>query len=258
MIRIQNGQTGGVEVGGRTPRRTDRQAAPDRLAFLHKGSGPGLPPNSPKRFRALGYLRVSTAEQGDSGLGLTSQRRSIEQAADARGWQLTVRQDVASGKTTRNRPALAACLDDLAQGRADALIVAKLDRLIRSVADFAAIVEAAKRQGWALVALDLNVDTSTPQGEFMANVMASMAQFERRLIGQRTKDALAVAKAEGPKPGKLAVGRPRVISGGVVTAVLCRRQEGESIRKIARRYSLAPSTVQGILDRPGSYSAQVV
>ena len=81
-------------------------------------------------------------------------------------------------------------------------MVAKLDRLSRSLLDFASLMEDARREGWALVILDLGVDTTTPSGEMIANVMATFAQFERRLIGQRTKDALAVKKREGVKLGR--------------------------------------------------------
>jgi DNA invertase Pin-like site-specific DNA recombinase len=65
-------------------------------------------------------------------------------------------------------------------------VVAKLDRLSRSMLDFTAVMAQAQKQGWALVALDCAVDTTTPAGEAMANVLATFAQFERRLIGQRT------------------------------------------------------------------------
>ena len=86
----------------------------------------------------------------------------------------------------------------------------QVDRLSRSLLDFAAPMDRARRKKWALAALDLGVDTSTPSGEMMANVVASFAQFERRLIGQRTKDALAVKKRRvsawvtqdsAPRPG---------------------------------------------------------
>ena len=80
-------------------------------------------------------------------------------------------------------------------------MVAKLDRLSRSLLDFAALMEQARSSGWNLVALDLGVDTSTPAGEMMASVLATFAQFERRLIGQRTKDALAVKRAKASSSG---------------------------------------------------------
>jgi nitrite reductase/ring-hydroxylating ferredoxin subunit len=89
-------------------------------------------------------------------------------------------------------PGVRAALEALEAGSASALVVAKLDRLSRSMLDFAKVMAAAQRQSWALVALDVAVDTTTPAGEAKANVMATYAQFERRLIGQRTREALAV------------------------------------------------------------------
>ena len=93
-------------------------------------------------------------------------------------------------------------------------MVAKLDRLSRSLLDFAALMEQARKRGWNLIALDLGVDTSTPAGEMMASVLATFAQFERRLIGQRTKDALAVKRAQG-----VVLGRPREIPGSTVERI---------------------------------------
>src|SRR5207248_6984277 len=71
------------------------------------------------------------------------------------------------------------------------------NRLSRSLLDFSGLVEQSRREGWQLVALDLGVDTSTPSGEMLANVLAVFAQFERRLIGQRTREALAIKRAQG-------------------------------------------------------------
>ena len=110
-----------------------------------------------------------------------------------------------SGKTLA-RPGLALALELVETRQADGIMVAKLDRLSRSLLDFASLTERSRRHNWTLIALDLGVDTSTPQGEMMANVLATFAQFERRLIGQRTKDALAVKRAQGQ-----VLGRPRVI-----------------------------------------------
>jgi DNA invertase Pin-like site-specific DNA recombinase len=89
-------------------------------------------------------------------------------------------------------------------------------------------MQQARREGWALVALDLGVDTTTPTGEMMANVMATFAQFERRLIGQRTKDALAVKRSQGVR-----LGRPRLLDQAVVDRVVAERAAGASLRAIA-------------------------
>jgi DNA invertase Pin-like site-specific DNA recombinase len=105
--------------------------------------------------------------------------------------------------------------------------VSKLDRLSRSLVDFAGLMDRASREKWALIALDLNVDTSTPASESMASMMATFAQFERRLIGQRTKDALAVKKAAGVR-----LGRPRVISYEIVARIVAQRSAGATLRVI--------------------------
>ena len=85
---------------------------------------------------------------------------------------------------------------------ADVLVVSKLDRLSRSVADFARLMQQARRERWAVVALDLNIDTTSATGELMANMLAALAQWERRLISERTKDALAEKKEQGGQLGK--------------------------------------------------------
>jgi DNA invertase Pin-like site-specific DNA recombinase len=121
-----------------------------------------------------------------------------------------------------------AAIAELARGRADALVVAKLDRLSRSMLDFTALMAKAQTQGWALVALDCALDTTTPAGEAMANVLATFAQFERRLIGQRTREALAAKRAQGVK-----LGRPRKVPRRVVTRIRRERETGRSLAGIA-------------------------
>jgi DNA invertase Pin-like site-specific DNA recombinase len=178
----------------------------------------------------IGYVRVSTEEQVLSGLGLRAQKNRIRAECRQRGWDLIeIYEDAgASGKALSGRPALSEALAALRYGHADALVVAKLDRLSRSLLDFAGLMDRAKREGWALVALDLGVDTTTPSGEMVANVMATFAQFERRMIGQRTKDALAVKKAEGVR-----LGRPVVLPAAVTRRIVRERAKGRSLRSIA-------------------------
>lgn len=182
------------------------------------------------RTIVVGYVRVSTDEQADSGLGLAAQRAAIHAECDRRGWQLVaIHEDAESGKSTANRPALAAALSSLDRGEAGALVVAKLDRLTRSVLDGATLLDQAKREGWALVALDIGVDTTTPSGEAMACVMATFAQLERRMIGQRTKDALAVKRAQGVR-----LGRPRTLPDAIVDRIVAARDRGDSWSAIGR------------------------
>jgi DNA invertase Pin-like site-specific DNA recombinase len=108
------------------------------------------------------------------------------------------------------------------------VVVAKLDRLSRSLVDFAGLLERAQKEDWNVVALDLGVDLSTPSGEFLASVLASAAQWERRIIGQRTKDALAVRKAQGVK-----LGRPRSIPADLRRRISRLHKQGASLTAIA-------------------------
>jgi DNA invertase Pin-like site-specific DNA recombinase len=182
--------------------------------------------------QAVGYLRVSTDEQAASGLGLDAQRAAVERYAAAQGWELVevLADEGTSGKTLEGRVALDQALNRVeGRGRiAQALIVAKLDRLSRSLLDFAALMERSRRNGWQLVALDLGVDTATPSGEMMANVLATFAQFERRLIGQRTRDALAAKKAAGAR-----LGRPVTLPQEIRQRIVAERLEGRSWPRIA-------------------------
>lgn len=179
----------------------------------------------------VGYGRVSTAEQSDSGLGLAAQRSAITAECKHRGWHLLVVHEDAgvSGKSVKKRPGLLAALDAVESGVAGGIVVAKLDRLSRSLADFANLMSRAQSKGWNLVALDLGVDLTTPAGEFMANVMASAAQWERRIIGQRTKEALGELRAQG-----ITLGRPRALPESVVERILASRNAGDGWSAIAR------------------------
>jgi DNA invertase Pin-like site-specific DNA recombinase len=206
-------------------------------------------------MRAIGYVRVSTEEQGKSGAGLAAQRAAILRECERRGWHLVeVIEDEGYSAKDLRRPGVRIALEELERGRADALVVSKLDRLSRSMIDFTALMARAQRQGWALVALDAPVDTTTPAGEAMAHVLATFAQFERRLIGQRTREALAVRKAEGVR-----LGRPRLLPSKVRTRIKRRRKSGASLSAIAEELNRDrvptaqggrrwyPSTVRAIL-----------
>ena len=186
-------------------------------------------PTGPVLPHRIAYLRVSTEEQADSGLGLAAQRSAILADCTRRGWDPpTFIIDDGYGAKTLDRPGITAALDDLAGCRADTLIVAKLDRLSRSLLDFANVVERARKQGWDLVALDTPVDMSTPTGEMMAGIVALFAQYERRLIAERTVAALRAKKASGAR-----LGRPRLLSDATATRIAAMRAAGATVRAIA-------------------------
>ena len=147
---------------------------------------------------ALIYTRVSTSEQGESGLGLDVQVARCEgYAARIDAKVIGVMREVQSGKNMTKRPMLLDCLQKLKSGEANVLIVAKLDRLSRSVIDLCSLLEQSEKEGWSLVLLDLGIDTTTPAGRVQAQVIAAFAEYERRLISQRTKEAMKAAKDRG-------------------------------------------------------------
>lgn len=182
-------------------------------------------------MNVIGYVRVSTAEQADSGAGLEAQRAAIASEAAHRGWELvTIYEDAGASGKSLNRPGLADALEAVESGQAAAIIVAKLDRLSRSVHDFAGLMQRAQPCGWALVALDLVIDTTTAAGGLIANVMASVAEWERRVIGERTAAALAARRAAGVR-----LGRPREIPPEVVARIRALHASGYRVAQIAAK-----------------------
>ena len=181
-------------------------------------------------MNTYGYARVSTTEQHDDGAGLPAQIRQLEAEAGRRGWtmQIVTEDGGASGGNLSKRTALVALLDELDRN-GGTLVVTKLDRLSRSVSDFAAILERSRRKGWQLVILDLGVDTTTPGGELVATMMASVAQWERRIIGERTKAGMAERKRQG-----VHCGRARSLPESVVARIVAAKEAGASMNSIAR------------------------
>lgn len=181
--------------------------------------------------RAVGYARVSTREQAEDGASLEAQRQAVVREIDRRAWHLVeVLEDAGSSGKDLKRAGVQRALDLLRTGKADVLVAAKLDRLSRSVLDFAGLLERSRREGWKVVVLDVGVDTSTETGELLVNVMAAFAQYERRIIGARTRDAMAVKKAQG-----VVMGRPRAVPAETVERIGVLRAEGLSLQAIADR-----------------------
>lgn len=158
---------------------------------------------TPHGARLVGYLRVSTAQQAMSGLGIEAQRAAVNAAVGSHGWEL-VAEHVDAGESggKASRPALDAAILDLEEGRADGLIVAKLDRLMRSRRAFDELCERFVKEGWHLIALDFGVDTTTPMGRAMLSFVATINQLEREMAAERTREALAAKKAQGVRLGR--------------------------------------------------------
>lgn len=181
------------------------------------------------RTAVVGYLRVSTDDQRESGLGMDAQRATIAAEIARRGWRLVeMVEDAGFSAKSLRRPGMQRVLDLLSSGQAGALVVAKLDRATRSTIDAANLLAKAQSEGWAFIALDLGVDTTTPTGELVASVMAAVSQWERRAIAQRTREALAAKRAQG-----VTLGRPVLLEDAVARRIVAARATGQSWRTIA-------------------------
>ena len=172
----------------------------------------------------LGYARVSTADQDISG-----QLMRLADAGATRSYQ-----DVVSGRTFE-RPGLSALLDYARSG--DTLMVVRLDRLGRSLRELLGIVDGLKERGVALVSIEERIDTSSAAGELVFHVFGAIAQFERRLIAERTRDGLRAARAEGRLPGRPALDRDKL------DAALTLVRSGLSPTRAAQQVGLGRSTL---------------
>lgn len=181
-------------------------------------------------MKALIYTRVSTEEQGISRNGLESQLVTCQEYSRRMGFEVAeVIEEVVSGAKMTNRPLLIGALARLKAGDANVLVVSKLDRLSRSVSDLCYLLEVSEKEGWSLVILDLNIDCTTSSGRMQAQIQATFAEFERRRIGERTKDGLAIAKSKGKKLG----GSKPVIPAETVEVIAFLRLVNLSLRSIA-------------------------
>jgi DNA invertase Pin-like site-specific DNA recombinase len=198
---------------------------------------------------AILYSRVSTSDQG---LSLEGQRTKLGAEASYRGWSdVHHLEDAGVSAKTLDRPALRQALSMLASGQADTLCAVKLDRLSRSVVDFVSLLSLAESQGWNLVVLDLALDTSSANGRFVAQILASVAELERNLIAERTKSALAVKRAQGTR-----LGRPVKLSPEIRHFIGDARSHGYTLQAIADTLSRQGiPTAHGGTWKPGTVHA---
>ncbi|MGV0774536.1 recombinase family protein [Mycolicibacterium smegmatis] len=179
--------------------------------------------------RALVYIRVSTDEQGAS---IEAQRETCQRIAASHGYEIVgehVDENISGAIELAKRPALVRALGALSAGDADRLIVSKLDRLARNARVALEIDEDyAKRHGWAIVLGDLDIDTSTAVGKMQLSMFASLARFERDRISERTREALAIKRAQGVR-----LGRPSGVPAEIVARIVAERDAGSSLRAIA-------------------------
>ncbi len=193
----------------------------------------------------VGYARTSTLEQEAR---LDAQLRDLKGVGCKKLFQEQV-------SSVAHRAQLEAALDFCRDG--DTLVVTKLDRLARSVTHLGRLLEHLTEKGVALRILSMGVDTGTPTGKLMLNVMASVAQFEREMMLERQREG--IAKGEGKYKGRKPTARARA------EEVLALRAQGLSMDAIAARLGIGKGSVVRVItktaqkqfERPGSPSTTV-
>lgn len=175
----------------------------------------------------IGYARVST-----EGQHLDGQISALEASGADRIFAEKV-----SG-TKKSRPELNRMIDQLREG--DVVVVTKYDRLSRSLQDLLSTVKAIRAQGAGFRSLAEDIDTTTPAGRLVFHVFASIAQFERERISERTREGLAAARKRGRVGG-----RPPALSAERRAEVVRMRDlEGRGIAELARLFQVSPNTIR--------------
>ena len=199
-------------------------------------------------MKAIGYIRCSTQEQADSGLGLDVQAQRLRAYATLKGLDLDIITDagVSGGKPLAKREGGQRLLTALQTRKAGAVVILKLDRGFRNASDCLATVEQWDRRGVALHILDLGgnaIDTTSAAGRFMLVVLAGAAEMERNLTRERTRSAMAVKRANGERIGTVPYGFdlgddgatlvPNEAEQAVIADIRAMRSRGMKLKKIA-------------------------
>jgi DNA invertase Pin-like site-specific DNA recombinase len=231
------------------------------------------------KTRAVGYVRVSLEKQAEGGVSLAEQRARLE--AYARLYELdlvAVEVDAGVSARTLERPGLERALEQLRKGKAEALLVCKLDRLTRSVRDLGDLVERWFAPGrFALLSVAEQIDTRSAGGRLVLNVLASVAQWEREATGERTSAAMRHMAASGEYTGGEAPYgfaldadghlEPVPAEQAVIDEATLLRAAGLSLREVAARLDargmrsragrpFAPAQVARMVRRAGNSLAE--
>ena len=181
-------------------------------------------------MKVVGYARVSTAEQASEGISLEMQGKKIEAYCSVKDWTADeVISDAGQSAKSLTRPGMQRLIAMVEAGQVNTVIVYKLDRLTRSVADLDRLVKLFERRGVALVSLQESLDATTATGRLMMNLLASVSQWEREVIGERTKEAMQHLKAQGKQ-----VGRSGLEDPATVARIAEDRAQGKSYEAIAQ------------------------
>jgi site-specific DNA recombinase len=160
-----------------------------------------------KMKSAVGYIRVSTQEQASEGISLANQRVKIETYCQLNDLELgEIIEDAGKSGKNLNRDGIQQLVSHIKGHKVDAVIVYKLDRLSRSVLDTLTLIETIEKHHMTFHSLNEKIDTGTAMGRFFLNITASLAQMERDLISERTKDALQMKIHNCERAGQVPYG----------------------------------------------------
>lgn len=220
---------------------------------------------SPGKPRAIGYIRVSTAQQASEGVSLDAQEVRIRAYCDLHGLDLIdIIVDAGESAKSLNRPGVQALLEKVQGKQCDAVVIHKLDRLFRCTQDALNTSQAFEKKGVALCSITEQLDTSTPMGKFFFTITAAFAEMERAMIAERTKTGLVQTRRNGRQVGdrtpygyNLVDGRlvPDAAEQAVIADVNAQYTAGTGVHRLARWL-----TEQGIPTKEGKarwYPAQV-
>jgi len=189
--------------------------------------------------RAALYLRVST-----DGQTTENQRRELAEVVARAGWQIVdVYEDagISGAKGRADRPAFNRLHEDAIRRRFDVVLAWSVDRLGRSLSDLLRFLEELRGLGVGLYLHKQALDTTTPAGKAMFQMLGVFAEFERAMIQERVRSGLARAKAQGKK-----LGRPSVVDAKTLRIVRAGKKAGLSVRKIAKKARLSVGTVHAL------------
>jgi site-specific DNA recombinase len=185
--------------------------------------------------KAIGYIRVSTSEQATEGISLDNQKAKIRAYCALNDLNLIeIIEDAGKSGKNLNREGIDTLLDKIRKREVSAVIVYKLDRLSRKVIDTLTLIETFEKAGVAFHSLTEKIDTSTAMGRFFLNITASLAQMERDLISERTRDALQMKIANHERAGQIPFGWRLADDGN---ALIPHEEEQEVIRIVRRLHS---------------------
>ena len=155
----------------------------------------------------IGYVRVSTDRQAEQGVSLEAQEAKIRAMATVQGAELIdVIVDGGESAKSLNRPGLQRLMGLVNGGKVQAVIVAKLDRLTRSVKDLCGLLELFEKRKVALISVAEALDTGSAAGRLVITIMGAVSQWEREAIGERTRDALRHKRGNGERVGNIEFG----------------------------------------------------